>query len=85
LKGPTIEEIKEIIAEFNSSLIDDGDEAFAAFYEYDKETKQVFIVMEEHQKQSSFKELGETIKEKLGRRILLSFIRNNKLFDTHLE
>lgn len=79
------ERVKEIIEEFNNLQIVKSNDLFASLYEFDRATKQVFIVIEEHQDIYAFAELQQMLKEKVHRKILLSYIKNNKIFDNYLE
>lgn len=77
--------IKEIIEEFNDSQIAKSGELFASLYEFDASTRQIFIVIEEHQEIYDFKELEKMLQKNIHSDILLGFIKNNKLFDNYLE
>lgn len=79
------ERIKEIIEEFNNLQIDKSNDLFASLYEFDRVSKQVFIVIEEHQDIYAFADLEKMLKEKIHKKILLAYIKNNKIFDNYLE
>ena len=79
------ERIKEIIEEFNALQVGNNNDLFASLYEFDRTSKQVFIIIEEHQDIYAFEELEKMLKEKVHKKVLLAYVKNNKIFDNYLE